>query len=119
MAKSGRGSGSWQGDWVVTGGQSELMTPEQRPKVRSSAFLPGGPGLAGKFPPEAFSWCFKPQSLGDAETLCVPVEAAGSPRDCSRKGAGQEACAVGKLPGPHFSFLFLTTVKDFPMVTFE
>ena len=49
--------GVWElaGDWVVTGGQSELVTPEQRPKVRSSASLQGGPGLAGKFPPGAFS----------------------------------------------------------------
>lgn len=87
---------SWQG----LGGHrrlSELVTPEQRPKVRFQVLSSRGVlTLLESSHQEPFLVPSNPSRWLMPRPLW-PVEAPGSPRDCSQKGASQETCVEGKL----------------------
>lgn len=109
------------------GGLPELITLEQRLEVRSKCFHSGGEGvtgLAGKFLPQMpgdSPWCLQAGITG----RCWDPLSPGGGTQLTRgrwlgRGWLEDVCYRKVITVPHFSCLFLTTVKDFStMVTFE
>lgn len=99
------------GQEPVRDGLSELVIFEQRPKVRSRSFhFRRVTRLADKSPPQLPAdalGALRPQSLGDAETLCGLVEVVATKGQRAREGlAGRRmlqeksSCPLGRISRP-------------------